>query len=1727
MNRLAQLKLLVWKNLKIQKKHKLGTAFEIGLPICMVIILVIIRHYIQSEEQCTTNPDMGGYCDYMLFTPAMFPLIPPCKTLKCDLKIAFTPNNTKERMIMSVVRNYYGLIPMGYDSEKDMVDNLTSHNNNNGGSASPWLGGIVFNTTDPKNIHYSIRLDAVPRLYNHSDPNVKDWRTRWVYPVFEVIGPREINNSFGGDPGYYREGFLALQHAVDRAIIMDSTKSFPQPVVMKRMPYPKFELDGFIYVIENTLPFLLLIAFQAMNINVVRAVVTEKEKRIKEAMKIMGLSGWVHAVGWYIEIVMVMLLPVILIAVALKYGLVLCSDASLLLVFLFAYVMASISFSFLICTLFSRANVAAGAAGVLGFLNYSPYFFLQQFYENMSATQKLGVSLMSNTAMGVGCKVLASHEAAEVGVQWANFVEDKNTGDLPFGSVILVLIFDTFLYILIAWYIEAVFPGEYGVGRKWYFPFTPSYWGFCQSEQFEDMIINETTPLVTSSSAIQRNAYYETVPNTISPIIDIQNLTKQYPKASVKAVDNLNLQLYKGQIFALLGHNGAGKTTTISLLTGLYPPSKGTAYISGRDIRTDMAAIRRQIGYCPQYNVLFDELTVEEHLIFFCYLKGVNTTMRYEVDQMIQALGLEDKRHVVSKKLSGGMKRKLSCANALIGNSRIVFLDEPTAGMDPAARRSTWDLLLKYKKDKTIVLTTHHMDEADLLGDRIGIMGKGNLCCVGSSMFLKKQFGIGYHMTIVKNESVFNREAMNNFVTTYIPGSKEESNVASEISFLLPEDQVCNFERFFTDLEREQNFLGVETYGLSLTTLEEVFMRVEEMGRDDTASPDKVANEIFTRARQNVSELLRGESVKEEEIERSGNKRSRAVQIREHFNRGSKLTLQQFKAMSNQASSPGSKLTLQQFKAMIVKRCYYSSRNVKTLLMQLLMPILFTMIPLIVIKTFPSTTAAPPLDLTVLMKNNMFDGSKIFYQPAYNSSNFNSLIHSITDITKNYLPKGVENITNFENSHNMTEFVLKKIKKTHGHFNKDYIMGFSALEGLRNSPDITMLWFNNRPYHSIPVLLNLYTNAFLNAQGQDITVTVTNKPLPPSTIEKVKNVNDQIFAFMVSFNVMFGFAFLASSFVIFIVKERINGTRHLLMLSGLNPVVYWLSSFVWDMFNFLLPSLLMLVLFRCFGVSAFCGSNLAIVLLVEILYGWAVIPLMYLLGNLFKNEVVAYTRLIMLNIITGTGASLVIFILSIPSLGLVNVAHTLEWIFLFLPNFDLGQALGDIYLNYVIKEACEKTFESKVSCAFEHIVYQDDFLAWASPGIGRYCVWLALLGCLFLGLVMLLEYININKFKRKVTTKVEPFIPDPHENEDVKNERETVLKSTLSDYTVRLENLTKVYSTGTKKDLVAVDHVCLGIPARETFGLLGINGAGKTSTFKMLTGDLPISSGSATICGYDVTSEINSARRFIGYCPQFDALIDCMTPREHLTMYARLRGVPEEALIAIVERTLNELSLLANGNADNHASKLSGGNKRKLATAIAVVGYPPVVFLDEPTAGLDVAARRALWEVVCKVRRLGTAIILTSHSMEECEALCTRLAIMVNGQLKCIGSLQELKSKYGAGYNVQVKVKSDGKGEPDTAQLQGFMRLHFPEAKLEEEHQGLLQYIIPKAYNVTWASIFSLIERHKTAIGIEDYSVSQTTLEQVFLSFAKSQRGEDEAPSSVENPPQDEENNFF
>ena len=192
-------------------------------------------------------------------------------------------------------------------------------------------------------------------------------------------------------------------------------------------------------------------------------------------------------------------------------------------------------------------------------------------------------------------------------------------------------------------------------------------------------------------------------------------------------------------------------------------------------------------------------------------------------------LNLEKKRYVNVTNLSGGMKRKVNLGIALIGGSEVVMLDEPTSGMDPEARREMWDLLTLLKKGRTILLTTHFMEEADVLGDRIAIMGKGKVKCCGTPFFLKKRFGHGYTLHIIKGPTFSDAQRCSEIIASQVTGAEMISNMSEEVTFRLDNDQSWKFPDMFLELEKEKTSLDIVNFGLDLTTMDDVFLKIGEL----------------------------------------------------------------------------------------------------------------------------------------------------------------------------------------------------------------------------------------------------------------------------------------------------------------------------------------------------------------------------------------------------------------------------------------------------------------------------------------------------------------------------------------------------------------------------------------------------------------------------------------------------------------------------------------------------------------------------------------------------------------------------------------------------------------------------------------------------------------------------------------------------------------------------------
>uniref|UniRef100_A0A3Q1JUS1 ABC transporter domain-containing protein n=1 Tax=Anabas testudineus TaxID=64144 RepID=A0A3Q1JUS1_ANATE len=1663
----------------LQKRQILVTLVEILLPLLFSAILIVLRQKVPFKDYPNATIYESFSVDSLHF-----------KLQQMSLELAYVPRNS------SVVRQVAEDVKKmsGFETEEQFEEYVR-----NDPQSRNILAAVVFehhfsydDEPLPLKVGYHLRFSFTPRNAPGKekmelDPNSDlDWHTLSLFPLLQLPGPREQYDKDGGTPGYYREGFLAVQHAVDKAIMKsyNSTAAtsllYHTRVVVSRFPYPAFIYDVFILAIQNQLPLLLVLSFTYTSLNIVRAVVQEKERKLKEYMRMMGLSNWLHWSAWFLTFFLFLSISVFFVTLLLciqvsPNGAVLThSDPTLVFVFLLIFAVATISFSFMMSAFFSRANVAAAAGGFIYFLSYLPYLFLWPRYDILSHAQKVSACLISNVAMAMGAQLIGMFEGKGTGIQWYNLFDSVTVDDdFSLGQVMGLLLFDSVLYGLVAWYMEAVFPGEYGVPLPSYFFVLPSYW--CGSPRMA--LLNEKEEEEDAEKAL-KGEFIEDEPAGLVAGIKIKHLAKKFKVGNKtrQAVQDLTLNMFEGQITVLLGHNGAGKTTTLSMLTGLFPPTSGRAYITGYDICQDMTLIRRSLGLCPQHDVLFDNLTVREHLLFYAQLKGyAKDKIPDEVDRIIRILNLEDKRHARSKTLSGGMKRKLSIGIALIGDSKVVMLDEPTSGMDPSARRATWDLLQGEKRGRTILLTTHFMDEADLLGDRIAIMAGGELQCCGSPLFLKNKYGAGYHMVIVK-DALCNVSEISRLVHMYVPNATLESSAGAELSYILPKESTSKFELLFAELEMNRDELGIASYGASVTTMEEVFLRV---GKLVDSSLDIQA--IQLPALQYQHERRSHDWTTDDASSISG-----MTDVTDFTDSGTLIS----EDCSNIKLNTGVRLHLQQFYAMFLKRALYSWRNWKVMVAQFLVPLVFTIVALVVARTFPSYEDAPQLRLLL----NRYGPTRV---PVALQPGAGPLPSALANTYRSQLSAQLD----------ITDYILTQAEEEGGSFNERCVVGASFLARSSQHSE-AIAYFNNQGYHTPATALMMVDNALYKLlAGPNASIEMGNYPMPSKM------------GFAIAINLMYGMASLSSTFALLLVTESSIKSKHVQKVSGVYLSNFWFSALVWDLFNFLLPCLLMLVVFKAFGVKAFIEDNhLVDVLLLLLLYGWAVVPLMYLLSFFFSTAATAYTRLTIFNMISGTATFLAVTIMAIPELNLKDLSHLLDKVFLIFPNYCLGMSFSQFYQNYEFISFCSTSFMTEIICKQYNITYQPNYFSMSEPGVGRFLVAFSVQGVVFILLLFVIELQCVRNLRRLLTTlcrrrkqvdelvNKEVFVWLLPEDRDVAEERKKVLEcqpvlESMVGSPLILQELSKVYSSG--QNLLAVDRLSLAVGKGECFGLLGFNGAGKTTTFKMLTGDESVTSGDAYIDGYSILRDIKKVQQRIGYCPQFDATLDHMTGRETLSMYARLRGIPEKYVSGCVENVLR--SLLLEPHADKLVRNYSGGNKRKLSAGMALIGGPPVIFLDEPSTGMDPVARRLLWDAVTRTRESGKAIIITSHSMEECEALCTRLAVMVNGQFKCLGSPQHLKSKFGSGYTLLAKVHIETDMEDSDLQLfKDFIESTFPGSQLKDEHQGMVHYHLTDK-TLTWAQVFGTLEAAKEKYHIEDYCVSQISLEQVFLSFAQFQ----------------------
>uniref|UniRef100_A0A8D2BEU3 Cholesterol transporter ABCA5 n=1 Tax=Sciurus vulgaris TaxID=55149 RepID=A0A8D2BEU3_SCIVU len=1588
-----QTRTLLLKNYLIKCRTKKSSVQEILFPLFFLFWLILIS-MMHPNKKYEEVPDIE--------------LNPMDKSILSNLILGYTPvTNITSSIMQRVSADHLPdvIITEEYANEKEMLASSLSKPSN--------FVGVVFKD------FMSYELRFFPDMI----------------PVSSIYMDSRAGCSKSCEAAqYWSSGFTVLQASIDAAIIqlktnvslwkeLESTKA----VIMGGNCYYRNS-----YLFSRLILLYLVIAFSPFGYFLAIHIVAEKEKKLKEFLKIMGLHdaafGMLSWVLLYTSLIFLMSLLMAVIATASS----LFPQSSSIVIFLlfFLYGLSSIFFALMLTPLFKKSK----HVGIVEFFITVAFGFVGLLIVLMESFPKSLVWLLSpfcQCTFLIGIAQVMHLEDYHEGALFSNLTE----GPYPLIITLIMLALN-------------IIPG---MQSSLYF-LKPSYWSKSKRNYKE-----------LSEGNINGNISFSEIVEPVSSefigkeAIRISGIQKTYRKKSenVEALRNLSFDIYEGQITALLGHSGTGKSTLMNILCGLCPPSDGFASIYGHRVSEidEMFEARKMIGICPQLDIHFDVLTVEENLSILASIKGIPANnIIQEVQKVLLDLDMQPIKDNQAKKLSGGQKRKLSLGIAVLGNPKILLLDEPTAGMDPCSRHIVWNLLKYRKANRVTVFSTHFMDEADILADRKAVISQGMLKCVGSSIFLKSKWGIGYRLSMYIDRYCAT-ESLTSLVRQHIPGATLLQQNDQQLVYSLPFKDMDKFSGLFSALDIHSN-LGVISYGVSMTTLEDVFLKLEV-----EAEIDQADYSVFTQ--QPPEEEMDSKSF--DEMEQS------------------LLILSETKAslVSTMSLWKQQVSTIAKFHFLTLKRESKSLRSVLLLLLIFFAVQLFMFFvhhsfknAVVPIKLVPDLYFLKPGD-----KPHKYRTSLLLQ---------NSTDSDISDLTDFFTYQNIK-VTMFNDSDYVSAAPHSAALNV-GYSEKDYV--FTAV-------------FNSTMVYSLPVLMNIISNYYLYHLNVTETIQIWSTPF-------FQEITDIVFKIELYFQAAL-LGIIVTAMPPYFAME--NSENHKikaytqLKLSGLLPSAYWIGQAVVDIPLFFVVLFLMLgSLFAFHYELYFYAVKFLAVVFCLIGYVPSVILFTYVASFTYKKII--------------NTKEFWSFIYSVTALACIAITEI---------TFFMGYTVTAIF-HYAFCIAVP--IYPLLGCLISFIK-----VSWKNlqKNENTYNPWDRLLVAVIMPYLQCVLWIFLLQYYEKKhggrSIRKDPFFrnlskkskhrkfPEPpsneDEDEDVKAERLKV-KELMSCQcceekpAIMVSNLHKEYDD--KKDFlhsrrvkkVAAKYISFSVKKGEILGLLGPNGAGKSTVINILVGDIEPTSGQVFLGDY--TSDDDSIK-CMGYCPQINPLWPDITLQEHFEIYGAVKGMSASDMKEIISRITNALDLKE--HLQKTIKKLPAGIKRKLCFALSMLGNPLITLLDEPSTGMDPKAKQHMWRAIrTAFKNKKRAAILTTHYMEEAEAVCDRVAIMVSGQLRCIGTVQHLKSKFGKGYFLEIKLK-DWIENLEIDRLHREIQYIFPNAIRQESFSSILAYKIPKEDVQSLSQSFSKLEEAKHTFAIEEYSFSQATLEQVFVELTKEQEEED------------------
>ena len=1488
----------------------------------------------------------------------------------------------------------------------------------------------------------------------------------------------------------------------------------------------------------------------------------ERRARMREYLLVLGLRRGAHALGWALTFAVPALVALAAIAAPLLGTPVVAAAAAPRVIGAAALLCAATVAAAFLGAALLRSSAALVLAGVL-----VAYLSAQLF-----------AVVPNDSALAPALCLLAPYAFAvavfkEVSAYWSpEALAYSDTFAWPF--LLAMLAVDTALYAALAWYVSQIRPGEYGVAKPWYFLFTKSYW--CPSDggggggrrrrrgHNRDGTAAEDTPIVGSSSSPDQEDEEEDE-DSDAEICDVypassalgaeegghlfeeqdfddpnsgvvvERLVKRFRAAGAPAVDavaGVSARFGRGRITALLGHNGAGKTTTLSMLTGMCAPTAGDARVEGVSVVHATDAVRASLGLCPQDSLLYDELTAPEHLRLVGRLKGVpERDLAALVPAALASMSLPASEHRDARvgTFSGGMRRKLALAMALFGHPKAVFLDEPTTGVDIVSRHAIWDALRRYKGDTTIILTTHSMEEADALSDYIYIMAHGRLRCGGTSLFLKQRLGVGYILTIDRADvddgdgegagseghHGCDPEAVLALVRQRSPVSAITHQSRVAFSITVPFSHAAAVGPILADLEAQQHALGVAGFGVSLTTLEDVFVRASldgggaggpsgpsasgAMAQD--VKPSGSINRTTHGACDPVVATKKMESNYEEEE----------------------------KEEDDEEAPPAS--AWQQLRALCWYNWLYARTNVGVLVAATVLPALLALLFLLpsafAVVTTPAAQAGARLH-DLARARAPVEVPYIVTEPlGVAEADLARLLRAAQATAGAHLT-----LTRYTDMDTL-------MRATYGAARVRCGLALNALSFAPGTARLDVTVLDSPTVADSSVLCtNLAHTAYLRVMAGDaaLALAAQSDAVADGRADAVA-LPSTLLAVGAALGLVLAGGLVAQR----VVAERACRFDAQLRVAGLRPLVGAAASSA-ALVLLVLPGALLLVAACALplaGVAVFRSAVVAAFALLLALFAAALAPFNLVFSRLFRRPATCVRGIVLGHLGLAVALAMLRVVLLFAPGSPARDNALLYASVLLLPASALMEgttAITDLAPPYTLAAAY---------AAADHRLRNITLTAAASA---------VLYTLVAVAVELAAAYIR--------QTPDGPLPVPPTEDADVTAERARVeglfkdggVAAGASADGVVLHRVRKIFvkwwrrlfrrcaccrasskaSKGQSDSnddggFVAVDNVSFGIRRNDCFGLLGPNGAGKSTLINMLTADLAATNGTVAVAGAPVAGWRRRvlARMALGRCLQTDALMGFLTPRQHVALLDALRraapaaagtaGAVRRDAAAVLER------LGVGAYADRAVRTLSGGMCRRVSAALAMLPATRLLVFDEPSTGLDPVTRRTLWAAITAQRdRAGRCLLLTTHSMEEAETLCGTLAIVTRGTLQCVGTVQHLKARYSSGYRVVLE-HAPHADPADGAHMLADIVAHSSALGSSDTHDtppvacvdiagARRTYAV--ATPVRLSTLFTELEQQHRAHGVASYVISQASLEDVFVSLVR----RDEAVAAQNTP---------